>query len=342
MIKKKVKKRKKKRKKKKKSNKEANPPPKSNNDFTNISENNEISKIEPSEKNLDLGSQTPIKKSKIYKKKMDKYFNLKINRLEFEDVKGLDKMSLFRIIWSYERDNGLIYFLFGCGKNDILTRMTLFLLTITLYLFVNVMIMDKNSGLNLYTQKNKEKIIFNALCSNMFYPLFTYLIIYTIKRKISVNEFFVNQKYQLYRILYLFELEKISKVQKDLGLHNIEAKISLRRNKAECRLWFLFWIGFFFLGFNFYFVSSFCGIYEHSVDCVIWNTVVSIIFSFIVSRVLFLISASIRYYSLREGKENERWFIISCILNPYYVSYCGSNLCCKQCLLCRLCCKKKE
>ena len=119
------------------------------------------------------------------------------------------------------------------------------------------MIMDTNAALNLYTQKNKESIFAKALFPNMLYPLSTYLITYTIKRKISVNEFFVNQYYQLYRLLFLLDTEKINAVQKDLGLHNIEAKISLRKNKAECRLWFLFAVGTPFLLLDFYLVSSF-------------------------------------------------------------------------------------
>jgi len=374
-------KKKKKKKKKKKPNKhnEANPPPKSKNgqekenenDITGIPRNNDndISNIDPrnhddndiTDKNF---NNLPATKRKMirrdqdqnhnskqenggninYEKEMNDRLMQKINRLEFEDVKNLDDSSFPKIFWSYELDNGFIPFLFKCDENDIFSRLTLILLTITLYLFVNVMIMDTNGGLNLYTQKNKEKILSKAFCLNMFIPLSTYLITYTIKRKISVHEFFVNQYYQLYRILFLYKKGKINEVQKDLGLHNIEVKISKRKNKAERRLWFLLGFGSLFLLFNFYLVSSFCGIYENSVDCVLWNTIVSIIFSYIVSRALFALSAFLRYYSLREGKKNERLFILSCVLNPYYVSYCGSKLCWKRCLIFKMCCgcKKKE
>ena len=377
MIKKKVQKRKKKGN-KKKSNKGANPPnkqgkkkkkkEKENNDFTNITGNNDISNIDPqyqenneiTDKNFIISSKTSRKinennlshsqnksseqedkNSEDYKEKMNDYFNQKINRLEFEEAKELDERSFLSTICSYERDNGIIFFLFSCGKTDILSRTALLLLTISLYLFVNVMIMDTNAVLNLYTQKNKEKIIFNALCSNIFYPLLTYLITYTIKRKISVNDFFVNQYYKLYRILYLFSKGEITLAKKNLELHNIEAKISIRKNKAKNRLLLLLVVGFIFLGFNFYLVSSFCGIYENSEDCVIWNTVVSIIFSFIVSRVLFIISASLRLCSLREGKKSKFWFIISCILNPYYLSYCGKTLCFNL-ITCKICCQNKK
>ena len=363
---------------KKKSNKGANPPnkqgkkkkkkEKENNDFTNITGNDDISNIDPryqenneiTDKNFIISSKTSRKinennlsqsqnksseqedkNSEDYKEKMNDYFNQKINRLDFEEAKELDERSFLSTIWSYERDNGIIFFLICCGKTDILSRTTLLLLTISLYLFVNVMIMDTNAVLNLYTQKNKEKIIFNALCSNIFYPLLTYLITYTIKRKISVNDFFVNQYYKLYRILYLFSKGEITLAKKNLGLHNIEAKISIRKNKAKNRLLFLLGVGFIFLGFNFYLVSSFCGIYENSEDCVIWNTVVSIIFSFIVSRVLFIISASLRLCSLREGKKSKFWFIISCILNPYYLSYCGKTLCFNL-ITCKICCQNKK
>ena len=103
---------------------------------------------------------------------------------------------------------------------------------------------------------------------------------------------------------------------------------------------FYFAVGTPFLLFNFLLVSSYCGIYENSVDCVIWNTIVSIIFSFIFSRALLLVSATLRYYSLKnKDLQNEKLYIISCFLNPYYLSYCGRKLCSN---LYKICCKKKE
>ena len=256
------------------------------------------------------------------------YFKKRFDRFGFEEAKKYDKRKFCPTIWSYERNNSIIFFLFIGGENDIFIRMSLLLLTISLYIFVNIAIMDTNASLNLYTQKNKEKISFaKAFCPNIFYPLSTYLITYTIKRKISVNEFFIDQKYQFYKILYLHDKKQINEVQKDLGLHNIEAKISIRKNKAEFRLCLLIVFGSIFLALNFYLVSSFCGIYEHSVDCVIWNTVVSIIFSFIISRIIFLISLSMRQYSLKKGKENKCLFRLSCLFNPYYMSYVK---CCKK------------
>ena len=261
------------------------------------------------------------------KRLMDLYSRKRFDRIGFEEAKKNDKRKLFETIISYELNNSIILFLFKNGENDIFIRMSLLLLTLSLYIFVNIAIMDTNASLNLYTQKNKENIIANAFCPNIFYPLSTYLITYTIKRKISITEFFTDQKYEFFRILYFHEKGLIKEAQKDLGLHNIEAKISFRKNKAEFRLCLLTILGTIFLGLNFYLVSSFCGIYEHSIDCVMWNTVVSIIFSFIVSRILFLISLSIRRYSLKEGKESKCLFIISCLLNPYYMSYLK---CCKK------------
>ena len=260
---------------------------------------------------------------------MEFYFKKRYDRLGFDEAKKSDKREKCETIISYLLNNSIFLFLFRGGENDIFIRMSLLILTISLYIFVNVAIMDTNAALNLYTQKNKENIIANALCSNIFYPLSTYLITYTIKRKISVNEFFNDIKYQFYRVLYYHDQKYISEERKDTELHNIEAKISLHQIKSECRLCLLILIGSFFLGINFYLVTSFCGIYEHSVDCVIWNTVVSIIFSYIVSRVLFIISACIRRYSLRKGKQSKCLFRISCLLNPYYMSYLK-------------CCKKKE
>ena len=339
---------------------------KNKNDITNISRNsNDDSVIDPNTKkggrnkektpslesereeiNNDIQNQDQRKKREIKNKgsenyqKMMKYLKKKINRVEFEDAKKNDKRSFLNIIWSYEENNGIISFLLKCNENDILTRISLFLLTLALYIFINVMIMKSNAELNLYTKKNKEKILGSAISLNMFCPLLIYIIIYFIKRKMTVNEFFVNQYYQLYRVLVFLEDKKINVVQKDLGLHNIEAKISLRKNKAEFRIWLLFAIGTPFLLFNFLLVSSFCGIYENSVDCVICNTVISIIFSFIFSRVFLFVSASLRYCSLNNnGNKNEKLYIVSCLLNPYYLSYCGRKLCSN---INKLCCKKEE
>ena len=350
----KKKKRKKKKKGKENSNKVANPPGKKNEQ--NNGQNNEHSKItqiadnsfinrkqkdikekinynnlktnrELLENDKEKTEQKNEDKNKNYKLMM-KYARQKYDRLEFEEAKKIDNRELYQTIFSYELNNSIILFLFIKGENDIFIRMSLLLLTISLYIIVNVMIMDTNAVMNLYTKKNKEHInIANAFCPNIFYPLSTYLITYTIKKKISVNEFFIDQRYQLYRILYLFDKGKIKEKQKDLGLHNIEAKISIRKNVADGRLSLLIVLGSIFLGFNFYLVSAFCGIYEHSIDCVLWNTIVSIIFSYIISRVLFLISLSLRHYSLKKGIQNKYLFKMSCIFNPYYMSYvtCGKK-----------------
>ena len=239
--------------------------------------------------------------------------------LEFDEAIKEDQRSFFKIIYSYELNNSIILFYFFL-ENDIFIRIAFFFLTITLYLFVNLMIMNTNSALNLYLRKNKEYLSAGNFCRNLFYPLSAYLVAYILKRKISIKDFLYEQYYQLYRILSSLDKNEITLQQAKIDIYKIEIKISKKKNKEEKKILPLNNIfTFIFLLFNFILSSSFCSIYENSLDCLIVNTLISILFSIAITRVLFLISSTIIFCSLR--KKNKNMFIISCFLNPYYISF---------------------
>jgi len=185
--------------------------------------------------------------------------------------------------------------------------------------------MNTNAALNLYLRKNKENFNAGNFCENLFYPLSAYLIAYIIKRKISIKDFLNEQLYQLHIKLSSFENNKISLQQVNIYMYNIELKISKKKNKERIKILYLTNICSLFILFSLILESSFCGIYENSLDCLVVNTLISIFFSFVITNVLLLISSIIRVYSLR--KENRCMFIISCFLNPYYISFlsCKKN-----------------
>jgi len=256
--------------------------------------------------------------------------------------------------------------------NDGYTRISVLILTIVLYIFVNIIIMTKGYSLHLYLRKDKEKFHFLSFLTNLFVPyLLFYVSILRLKQAVSIKEFMDEQYYRFFTHLSIYYDNK-KKKKKDsnginslsLHLHNIEAKISKKKNEHQKGMKRIFIGGSILILLNWYLMSCFLGIYENSLDCLSINLFISILSSILVSLLVYLISASLRICALKkekdkdkdkdkdkkEDKEKEKQkkvkceikdclkgilFYISQIFNPQYKFFC---FCCffKSCFSCFL------
>ena len=156
-----------------------------------------------------------------------------------------------------------------------------------------------------------------------------YLPTLILKKLTSIREFIDEQMYECSLIKAKKEPE-LSKGKKQLKLHGIETEISKFYNKMERYEIRIFFWGLSFLLITFYLTSCFCGIYENSVSCLTLNTIMSIVFTFIITIIIFFVSTILRRYALRKGKvemkKEEKYilakiFNISRFLNPTYHFY---------------------
>ena len=110
-----------------------------------------------------------------------------------------------------------------------------------------------------------------------------------------------------------------------LQIHNLEAKISKKRNENQKETLKLFYGGLILILLNWYYMICFLGIYENSYDCLAMNILMSVISSLIVSFAVYLISSSFRRCAL--VKKCGCLFSISEFFNPQNKYFCFKKFC---------------
>jgi hypothetical protein len=171
--------------------------------------------------------------------------------------------------------------------------------------------MTTNSSLHLY--KDRDKYLHESLSGkkflsmNILLPLIAYICVLSIRKAISVKEFLKQKEYEL----FLIRKSSVKWPNKILKLHALQTSISKCKNKNIKHIKIYFYVGLVFLLFTWYLTTCFCGIYENSVDCLIVNIILSIIFALILTLTLFFISSLLRVCC-----ENKNAFAISTLFNP--------------------------
>ena len=160
----------------------------------------------------------------------------------------------------------------------------------------------------------KSQPKYNAI--NMLVPfLLLYIPTIFLKKYLSIREFIYDQYKKYYEIKYSDK----NAFQKILGYHDIETQISKFKNKIEDRSFKIFLFGGIFLLFNWYVATCFCGIYENSNLCLILNTFISIICTYLMIYVILLASTILRRIGLL--CKSEIVFKFSGMLNPTILLY---------------------
>jgi hypothetical protein len=113
--------------------------------------------------------------------------------------------------------------------------------------------------------------------------------------------------------------------QLGLEIHNLETKISKKKNEYQKETQKLFWGGLILILLNWYYMCCFLGIYENSYDCLAMNLVMSVFSSIMVSFAVYLISISFRRCAI--VKKRECLFSISEFFNPQNKYFCCKKIC---------------
>ena len=178
-----------------------------------------------------------------------------------------------------------------------------------------------NPSLHLYIDRDiilQEKMERTSFTFNfLILPIIAYYITCWIKNKTTIREFITVEIYKQQEIEKIYESER-DKRKRILRLHEIETDTSIFKNMRDDWAIKIRNRGGLFLLINCYLCTCFCGIYENSIDCLITNVVMSIIFSTILSTGYFVLISILRFHF----KKNDKYFNLSHCLNPsYYYSW---------------------
>ena len=201
--------------------------------------------------------------------------------------------------------------------NDLFTKAAVVILPFNMFILLNIVIMINSSSLHLYLGKDiNDKFETKYMIINFIFPFISYYLSGYIQSLLSIREFFLDQYENIEMILKKYK----KKEMRILRLHNVETEISKFKNKLKSNTEKIFKFGLLFLFLNWYYITCFGGIYNHSLDCLILNTFLSIIFALFVSMIIYALSAYIRKSSLNENSlfHNKKFYNISKKLNPIF------------------------
>ena len=218
------------------------------------------------------------------------------------------------------KNNSLLFFILPIDVNDLFIKISILILALSLYIFLNIILMYNSSILHLYIGKEIDEIEKEDnkyILMNLLVPfLFLYFPTLFLMKYISIREFFYEYSYKYSIIINNL---RINKAQKQLRLHDIQTQISKFNNLMDARAFKLFIMGSIFLLINWYVSTCFCGIYENSNKCLIINTFISIIFTLVLKLLFFLVSSIIRILGF--WLRSEIVFKFSRIFNPTFLLY---------------------
>ena len=204
-----------------------------------------------------------------------------INSLEYKDAILIDKRTFCQYYCSLLFKKHIILFSF-CSKNDynlIYVKITLFLLSFSLFFSINVLFFTDKTMHKIYETKGIYNLIIQL-------PKIIYSSIITSVFNLIIKSFALSDK----NIIYLKKIEGTKR--KNEHLLKVIACLKIKFN-------IYFVIGLLFLGFCWYYISVFCCVYINSQIILIKDTFLSFGFSLLYPFIIYLIPGLFRIPSLK-------------------------------------------
>jgi len=250
------------------------------------------------DKNKENGNFNFIDKiiDSVPKNKRYKYFiDEELNSFEYKDALNIDTRSFFQMYYSLLRQNHLIIFTFFV-KNDyntFLLKFALFLLSLSLFFFMNAIFFKDESLHKIYEDQGKYNILYQI--PQILYSTIVSQIISSLLEKLSLSQD------EIINIKEKFNLKK--KI-------NQEVKNVIKYITIKCTLFFIVSIIFLF-GF-WYYLSAFCAVYYNTQKPLMKDNIISFATSMLYPFFLILFPVILRIISLR--KEIKCLYIFSNIM----------------------------
>ena len=267
--------------------------------YLNLSMNKSNKALKSKNNQTDISPKKKKTKRKlidIYKKKSlffkhdIKYKNLndrELNSLEYELAIQYDNRTYFQYYWSLVKRKQLIFFSFFPNKdyNLVTIKMSLFLISFSLYFTINGFFFNDNTMHKIYKGKGKINII-NQI-PQILYSTMVSSVIQIILKTLSLSE------------------------KNILGLKEIkDNKIVINKSKEiefclKIKLLIFFILSSLVMVFFWYFISCFCAVYINTQIILIEDTLISFILSMIYPFGLNLLPGIFRISSLRAKNKDK-------------------------------------
>ena len=222
------------------------------------------------------------KKSKLKEnKQINQYNDFELNSLPYEKAIIYDKRTYTQYYCSLLKEKHLILFTF-ISKNDynlFIIKLSLFIFSFSLYFSVNTLFFDDNTIHKIYENQGKLEYIYNIL--NIIYSAIISSIITLILKLLALS----NKS--------ILQLKNNKKRKKILN----ESTILVKNLNIKFHIYYI--MSFFILILFWYFISSFCVIYNNSQLLLIENTLSSFALSLIYPFGLYLLPGIFRIIALR-------------------------------------------
>ena len=252
-------------------------------------------------------SSQSLDKNKLYTKKIKETLNKEIaikkennaisnnmndqelNSLKYEQAILYDKRAYLQYYWSLLKKKQLILFTFY-PQNDynLLTlKISLFLLSFSLYFTVNGFFFSDDTMHKIYEDRGVYNIVFQI--PQILYSSIISTVINMILKLLSLSE------------------KNILIIKKEKDLNNAKNQSKKIKNCIYIKFILFFILSFIFLVFFWYFISCFCAVYTNTQIILIKDTLLSFAISMIYPFGINLIPGLFRIPAIRAQKKDKKF-----------------------------------
>ena len=214
--------------------------------------------------------------------------DFELNYLEYKEAIKFDKRGLTQIYWSILKLNHLILFAFLPNEDYNLRtiKISLLLISFSLYFTINCFFFSDDSMHKIYVSFGKYKII-NEIPQ----------MIYSILISSTINAFMKFISLSGKNMIFL----------KGLPMNFFPQKASKMEKRERNKIILFYIISFIIIMFFWYFVSCFCAAYINTQKILINDTLISFAISMIYPFGLYLIPSILRLMALKPNKGNKEF-----------------------------------
>ena len=240
-------------------------------------------------KNKDNSSLLVFSKTKNNEEINQKYSEFELDDLEYLEAIKYDKRTFFQFFLCLVKREHLIVFTFIYCKdlNLLCIKLSLFIFSISLDMTTNMLFFNDDSMHKIYLDYGKynfvsqiPQIIYSTVISEVFDVFFKFL-------SLSEKEIYQAKKYD------------------SLNIALIEVRKLISRLKIKFFLFYL--INLVLMLFFWYFLSTFCSVYENTQIILFKDSAISLLISLIYPFILYLLPAALRIIALRSKKKDKRF-----------------------------------
>ena len=249
---------------------------------------------EKSNDSLMLNKEANTERNILNKKKS--YNDHELNDLEYELAKENDKRTYLQYYWSLLKKKHLILFTFLPAEDyNLLTiKISLFIISFSLYFTINGFFFTDESMHNVYKYNGAFKFIYQI--PQILYSTIVSAFINLILKKLSLSE------------------KNILEIKRETDEKKAKKKSRTIENCLKIKFIVFFSLCILFMSFFWYFITCFCSVYKNTQLILIKDTLISFGISMLYPLGLNLLPGMLRIPALRAKTDRKLLYKISLII----------------------------